>query len=631
MQLQIRLLGSVELCVDDQVVTPGAAKRRGVLAGLALEANRSVSLPRMAGMVWSDVPPASAVANLRSHAAGLRRALGDRVVARPNAYELRLSPHELDVTEFDRLAGEGRSLLAVPDPAGAVATLTAALAHWRGASGDGLPRGTALDNRWASLDEQRLQVFEELAEARLAAGEHGHLLPELRGHVDAHPLRERAWGQLMLALYRCGDVPAALTVYRDARAVLDEQLGIEPGEELGTLHRAMLDRASELAYTPPPVPITTATPPPAPAVAAATPPTPPTPPAGPAGGAGWAVPRELPAGLVTFVGRDRETSEVVTALRGTTRAAVVVTGAFGSGKTALAVRAAHAVAADFPDGQVFVDLGNRTSVTSGEVLGRVLRALGVAPADVPESTDERAGWFRSLVAGRRLLLVVDGVTRATQVRPLLPAGPGPALVVIGQRRLGSLDGVRRVSLRPLVAADARDLLVALAGPERLTVVPAATGELVRLCAGSVLALRVAGTRLAARPDMSVGALVGQLADGRERLDLLDYEDLSVRSSLATVVAAVRSDDEVAVRLLTLLGAAPDALRRPERVARQLGISGARLRRTLDDLADAHLVQRDEPGGYRLPGLVREYAAELADVPTVLAHPVTVRRGDPLAA
>ncbi|MEU5943244.1 AfsR/SARP family transcriptional regulator [Micromonospora sp. NPDC047548] len=628
MRLQIRLLGSVELRVDDQVVTPGAAKRRAVLAGLALEANHSVSLPRLVDMVWSDVPPASAVANLRSHAAGLRRTLGDRLVARPNAYELRLSPHELDVTEFHRLAGEGRSLLATPDPAGAVATLTAALAHWRGASGDGLPRGTALDNRWASLDEQRLQVFEELAEARLAAGEHQHLLTELRGHLAAQPLRERAWGQLMLALYRCGDVPAALTVYRDARAVLDEQLGIEPGEELASMHRAMLDRASELAYTPPCAPIATATPPPAPTVAAAPPPTSP---ARPAGGAGWAVPRELPAGLVTFVGRGRETSEVVTTLRGTTRAAVVVTGAFGSGKTALAVRAAHAVAADFPDGQVFVDLGNRTPVTSGEVLGRVLRALGVAPADVPENTDERAGWFRSLVAGRRLLLVVDGVTRAAQVRPLLPAGPGPALVVIGQRRLGSLDGVRRVSLRPLVAADARDLLVALAGPERLAVVPAATGELVRLCTGSVLALRVAGTRLAARPDMSVGALVGQLADGRERLDLLDYEDLSVRASLATVVAAVRSDDEAAARLLTLLGAAPDALRRPERVARQLGITGTRLRRTLDDLLDAHLVQRDEPGGYRLPALVREYAAELADVPTVLAHPLTGRRGDPLAA
>ena len=133
MKLQIRLLGTVELCVDGQVVTPGAAKRRAVLAGLAMEANRPVSLRRLADMVWADNPPASAVANLRSHAAGLRATLGDRLVARPNAYELRLAPHELDVTEFQRLAGEGRAMLATADPAGAVATLTAALAHWRGA------------------------------------------------------------------------------------------------------------------------------------------------------------------------------------------------------------------------------------------------------------------------------------------------------------------------------------------------------------------------------------------------------------------------------------------------------------------------------------------------------------------
>ncbi|MER6757932.1 BTAD domain-containing putative transcriptional regulator [Micromonospora echinofusca] len=630
MKLQIRLLGCVELCVDGQLVTPGAAKRRAVLAGLALEANRPVSLSRLADMVWPDVPPASAVANLRSHAAGLRRELGDRLVARPNAYELRLSPDELDVTQFHRLAGEGRALLATADPASAVGTLTAALAQWRGVSGDGLPRGTALDNRWASLDEQRLQVFEELAEARLAAGEHGHLLPELRGHLAAHPLRERAWTQLMLALYRCGDVPAALTVYRDARTTLDEQLGIEPGEELAALHRAMLDRAPELAYTPPTAPVTTTTVPvaPLPDAAGVAPP-----PSRFVGGTGWVVPRELPAGVATFVGRGRQTDEITTALRAPTPATVVVTGGFGSGKTALAVRAAHAVAADFPDGQVYVDLNTRTPAAPGEVLARVLRAIGVHPAEVPVSTDERAGWYRSLVAGRRLLLVVDGVTRAAQVRPLLPAGPGPGLVVVAQRRLGSLDGVRRVTLRPLAAAAARELLGTLAGPERLRVDPAATGELVRLCAGSVLALRVAGTRLAARPGMSVGALVGQLADGRERLDLLDYEDLSVRGSLTTAVAAVRTDDEMAGRILALLGAAPDALRQPERVARQLGISAARLDRALDDLADAHLLQphSNEPGRHRLPALVREYAAELAAEPRSAAGASTGRRVGPLVA
>lgn len=559
-------------------------------------------------MVWADDAPASAVANLRSHAAGLRRVLGDRLVARPNAYELRLAPHELDVIEFQRLAEEGRSRLATEDPMGAIPTLTTALAHWRGAAGDGLPRGTALDNRWASLDEQRLQVFEELAEARLAAGKHGDLLSELRGHLAVHPLRERAWGQLMLALYRCGDVPAALTVYRDARATLDEQLGIEPGDELAALHRAILDRAPEVSYTPPTAVIATAQAPPPAAEAK------------PAGVVGWTVPRELPADLVTFIGRTAETADVVATVTAATPAVMVVTGPAGSGKTAVTVRAAHVAATDFPDGQVFIDLGYRASVTPGEVLARVLRALGVAPADVPDGADERAGRFRSLAAGRRLLLVVDGVTRAAQVRPLLPAGPGPALIVVGQRHLGSLDGVRRVALPPLGAARARDLLATLAGPDRLAANPAATTELVRLCAGSVLALRIVGSRLARWPGMSVAALVGQLGDGRGRLDLLAYEDLSVRASLAIGVAVVRSEDEVAGRLFELLGASPEAPAVVDRAATQLGVSSQRVRQALEDLVEAHLLYRDGPGGYRLPALVGEYAAELAAVPFPLAHP-----------
>ncbi len=611
MKLQIRLLGMMELSVDGRDVTPGAAKRRAVLAGLALETNGSVSLSRLSAMVWSGRPPVSAVANLRSHAAVLRRIVGDRLVARPDAYELRLASDELDVTEFQRLAGEGQALLAAADPARAIRTLTAALGHWRGACGEGLPRGAALDACLACLDEQRLQVFEELAEARLAAGQHAYLLPELRAHLAAHPLRERAWRQLMIALYRCEDVSAALGAYQDARAVLDEQLGIEPGERLTALHRAVLDRSLELSYVPPPEPAVTS------------------PAAEPRPAAGWIVPRELPADLVTFVARTRESADVVAAVRGPAPAAVVVTGAAGSGKSALAVHAAHQVAADFPDGQVFVDLGYRTAVTSGEVVGRVLRALGVAPADVPEGTDERAGWFRSLVAGRRILLVVDGVTRAVQVRPLLPAGPGPALIAVGQTRLGSLDSVRRVTLRPLGPAQAHDLLAAVAGPRRLMVDPAATAGLVRLCAGSVLALRIAGARLARWPDMPVATLLAQLGDGRDRLDLLTDGDLSVRASLASTIAAVRAEDEVAGLLLELLGAHPDAPVVVNHAAAQLGVSTQRILRALDGLVDAHLVHPDGPSGYRLPALVCEYVTELAAIPP--AHPFPGQRIGPAAA
>ncbi|MEH0825752.1 MULTISPECIES: AfsR/SARP family transcriptional regulator [unclassified Micromonospora] len=535
--------------------------------------------------------------------------LGDRLVARPNAYELQLAPQELDVIEFQRLAEEGHSRLATEDSIGAISTLTAALAQWRGAAGDGLPRGTALDNRWASLNEQRLQVFEELTEARLAGGRHGDLLPELREHLAAHPLRERAWGHLMLALYRCGDVPAALAAYRDARTSIGEQLGIEPGEELAVLHRAILGRAPELSYSPPPVAAAAS----APAVQGR-----------PNFVAGWDVPRELPADVSDLVGRSAETADVVATVTTVTPAVVVITGAPGSGKTALAVRAAHAVAAEFVDGQVFVDLGCRTSVTPDEVLARVLRAMGVASADVPDGVDERVGWFRSLAAGRRLLLVVDGVTRAAQVRPLLPASPGPALVVVSQRHLGSLAGVGRVTLPPLDTSRACDLLASHAGADRLAADPAATAELVRLCAGSVLALRIAGSRLARWSGMPVASLVKQFGDGRGRLDLLIYDDLSMRASLATGVAVI-SEDEVAGRLLELLGASPELEAVVDQASAQMGVSTQRVRQALEDLVDAHLIHRDGPNSYQLPALVREYVTELAMSSSVSAYPPIKRQ------
>ena len=598
MALQIRLLGPVEVRVDDQLVAPGAAKRRAVLAGLAIESNRSVSLDRLADMVWSEVPPASAVANLRSHAAALRRTLGARLVARPNAYELRLAPCELDVTEFHQLAGEGRAALAADNPVAAVSRLDAALALWRGPAGDGLPRGTALDNRWASLDEQRLQVFEEVMEARLTLGEHGDLLPGLRRLLAAHPLRERAWAQLMLALYRCGDVPAALTAYRGARATLQEQLGIEPGEELQRLHRAMLDRAPELSYAPPLTSQPTAR-----TVEFESGPHI----AGP-------VPRELPPDLMTFVGRTREIADMLAAVTGATPA-VVVTGAAGSGKTALVIRAAHAMAADFPDGQIFVDLGYQPSFTGDEVLARVLRTLGVDDSEIPDRVSERSGRLRSLLAGRRFLMVVDGVTHAAQVRPVVPAGPGTALIVVAQRHLRSLDGVSRVVLDGLPAAEGRAMLDALAGAERLDAAPAAAAELVRLCAGSPLALRIAASRLVGRPSASVAAMVAELRDAGHRLSWLADDDLSVRQRLDVTYAAVCADDDLAERIFMLLGAVPEDATLPDDIAAQLGVSNQRMWQALEKLLDAHLVRADDSAGYYLPPLVRDYAAEIGELPT----------------
>ncbi|MEU4480229.1 BTAD domain-containing putative transcriptional regulator [Micromonospora sp. NPDC023966] len=610
MQVRIGLLGTMELWVDGQQLTPGAAKRRTVLAGLALEANRPVSLQRLAGEVWSD-PPSSAVANLRSHAAALRQAVGDRLFARPQAYELRLAPGELDVTDFQRLAEEGRSRLSERNPAGAIDALTGAIDQWRGTAGDGLSRGTLLDNHWMSLEEQRLQVFEDLVDAQLAVGAHGDVLPQLRRLLSAHPLRERSWGQLIVALYRRGDVPAALVAYRDARAALRDQLGIEPGEELQRLHRAVLERSPELSYEAPAPTVTVRE--------------------DVRQRDGREVPRELPAALGAFVGRTREQAEVMAALSGRTSVAAVVSGAAGSGKTALTVRVAHAVAADFPDGQVYVDLSYQPSFTGDEVLARVLRALGVDGAAIPQRTSERAGRMRSLLAERRIMIVVDGVTHAAQVRALVPAGPGSALIVVTQRHLRSLDGVLRVDLDPLPAEDGRALLHTLGCEERLASAPVAADELVRLCGGSPLALRIVASRLAARPTATVAELLVELRDPRRRLDWLADDDLSVRQRIDLGYAAVRADDDLAGRLFALLGGDPEAAVPPEDTAERLGVPAERVWRALEMLLDAHLVRLDASGGYRLPPLVRDYAAELAELSEMPAlHPLPTWRAESAA-
>ncbi|MEV4755356.1 AfsR/SARP family transcriptional regulator [Micromonospora sp. NPDC049559] len=605
MRIEIRLLGAVEVRVDGRPAVLGPAKRQAVLAGLALEHERQVSLERLASMVWAGQPPRSMVANLRTHAAALRQVLGDRVVAGPGAYRLRIGAGELDADEFTALAGAGRAALAKDDPSSAASSLTAALALWRGAvAGERLRCGPVLEAHLAALQEQRRQVFEDLAEARLALGEHANLVRPLRQYLADHPLRERAWAQLMLALYRGGDVAGALDAYRSARTVLDEQLGLEPGTELAALHRAVLDRV------PPPAPHRAvaetsrpASAPPAGEVATTA--------AGPP-----VVPRELPADRARLVGRGAELDQLLTAGRAAAGvpAVVAISGPAGSGRSALVVRAAHLLAADFPDGQIFIDLGGHGStpaaVTADRLVARALRALGPPPGGLPPQLDELTGWYRSRLAGRRVLVVVDDVWHADQVRPLIPAEAGSALLLTSWRRLGALDGVRRVPVGPLAVSDAEALLARLAGASRVAADPAATAELVRLCGGLPLALRIAGARLAGRPGWSVAMLAEQLTDERYRLDGLTYEGSSVRDSVARGYHAARLDDALVEPMFQLLGREPSGATAQEAAAR-LGVPPLRAWRSLEGLVDAHLAVGEGSGRYRLPALLRQYADELA--------------------
>jgi len=250
MSFMLQLLGPVEAIQDGHRLSLGPPKRRAMLTALALDANRVVSLDRLTQSIWT-APPASAVANLRSHAGELRHALSGRIAAKDGGYVLAVRPGELDMEDFLRLAASGRRALAAGDAAHASVQLGEALRHWRGQAADGLDVGPSLDVRLRSLDELRLDAFEDYLQARQAVSAYPDTVAELWTHVQEHPLRERAWGLLMLALYRTGNTAAALDSFAQARAVLAEQLGVGPGPELAALHRAILDRDASLDASPP--------------------------------------------------------------------------------------------------------------------------------------------------------------------------------------------------------------------------------------------------------------------------------------------------------------------------------------------------------------------------------------------
>lgn len=415
MSVEVRLLGPLELRVGGAAVYPGPAKRRAVLAVLALDANRPVPLSRLTALLWSGPPPRSAVANIRNHIAALRRTFGTRIVSRPGSYELKLDSQELDVAEFHRLAGSGRTALAHGDPTRAEPELAAALHLWRGPAGHELPRTGGLELVMAGLETDRLRVVENLAEARLDLGHAADLVPMLRDHLTAHPLRERAWAQLMLAWYRAGDLGAALSAYRQAQATLRSQLGVDTGAELTELHVAMLERARWLDHK---------------------------------ANAHAEVPRELPPDPAFPTVRPGELAEVL-AVAHRMPAAVVVHGPPGSGKSTLVTRAGHRLASAFPDGQIFI---RPARLSATDLMARVLRALGVAPGDVPEHADERLGRYRSLLAARRVLVVVDGAAESEQVSPLIPARHGSALLVTSVAPLRMPEGVTQVALPRELAA-----------------------------------------------------------------------------------------------------------------------------------------------------------------------------------
>ncbi|MEU0088934.1 BTAD domain-containing putative transcriptional regulator [Streptomyces sp. NPDC006274] len=528
--MDFKILGPVSAELDGHAVALDGSKQRTTLAALLLAEGKVMPDERLTAILWGWEPPATSTRQLYTYVSRLRTRLGNGLCLQRQGpgYRMDIGDATLDWSGFRRLAGAGRADLLAHRYEEAERRLSQALALWRGPALTGVTDHLR-DAEGPLMEEARLTALEDHAEAALALGRHTDVIPALTRQVTLQPVRERLRGQLMTALCRSGRQADALAVYEEGRRALADELGIDPGPALRALHQEVL--TGSLAPPAAPERRTVAV--------SAGPPAPPGRPLGTAAhrdGAGRPVPATLPAPPADFTGRADETAEVVTALRG--HHDVVITGASGTGKSALALWAADRCRDDFPEGRLHADLRTADGGprAPAEVLGWFLRALGAEPDRTPAGLDERIQLYRTLLAGRRMLVVLDNAFDDAQVRALLPGGGACRTVVTGVRfHLASLEGTRLVRLGPLPPADAGRLLVAVAGPGRLTASPEAAARIAESCDRLPLALRIAAARLAAHPHWPAELLADRLAVPERRLAELRLGSLDIRTGLRSVV------------------------------------------------------------------------------------------------
>ncbi|MEU0965932.1 BTAD domain-containing putative transcriptional regulator [Streptomyces sp. NPDC005917] len=664
-ELRFGLLGPPVLYLPGGEVRPiGSPKVRALLAALLLEAGRVVSVESVKDALWGGAPPVSAQASLHNHVTRLRRLLDDpeRLRAVPPGYLLRVDDGELDADVFDARVAQARAAHGRREWAPVLRACAAALALWRGSPLGGLPAefgGYAFVQR---VEEARLLLMEWRYDAELAIGgpRLGGVVPELAALVAEYPLREAYHRQLMLALHRTGRQAEALAVHRDLRNRLIEELGVEPGAAVREAHVEVLrgsggvgeggwyegvtdggvpdagvpdegvrDGGEAAAGVSWPVAQFPASPggastgrqPAAEGVEAGAEFDPVgEQPAGPGSARGDSpVPRpaQLPPCPAHFTGRTAVREELVDALTSAPAPAVtVVSGMAGVGKSALALHVAHHLRERFPDGQLYVNLHGATPgvppLAPAQALAALLRDLGADPRRVPEHLDAAAALLRSLLAPTRTLLLFDDAANAAQVRPLLPGGPGCAVIVTSRSPLTALDGARRFPLGPLTGEDSAALLRAVSGREEID----AGHPLVGLTGRLPLALRVVAARLAARRALTPEVLAGQLTATESRLQHLEYDDLSVRRSLAVahdaLAASDRSPDRDAALALRHIGSLDLPTYGAPLIARLTGTDERRAEAALDRLVDVALLEETAYGRYTPHDLVRDFARELAE-------------------
>jgi len=621
--MRFRLLGPLEVWDGEDWREIRAAKWRSLLAVLLIKAGQVVPVDVLISEMWQDAAPETAANLVSIYVLRLRRLMGDKdsslLRTRAPGYQLRPGEADSDVQVFEALVQDGRRALAGGDAEGAAGLLAQALALWRGSPLADVPPTPLVEAETERLAELRLDARELRITAELACGGHAQVIPELRRLLADHPLREGLWALLMRALDGAGRHAEALDAYGQARNAIAGELGVDPGAELRHLYTDMLAQDDLLAKEGGEAPgsisagtVTAGAPESVPSVVETrvSRPVP--------------APAQLPADVTDFTGREDQVRHLCDLLSGAgahgesgaVRIALVA-GSGGLGKTSLAVHAAHRVRGSFPDGQLYVDLLGATAhpLGVGDVLARFLRDLGVDGRDIPVDEAERAARFRTILAGRRMLIVLDNARDAAQVRPLLPGTASCSVLVTTRSRMPDLASTQLVDLNVLDDEDALTLFSRVVGNERAAAEPEATAEVLLACAGLPLAIRICAARLATRSGWTIAAMANRLRDEQRRLDELSVGDLAVRASFqvsfAALSASAQPDGIAPADAFRLLGLWPGPSVSAAAAAALFGTREYLAAAALEALVDARLLESTSTDRYKFHDLLRVYSSERA--------------------
>src|SRR6266536_2322121 len=595
--MRVRLLGPVDVMDGGEMLRASGLRRKAALETRGLGAGQVVGTCRLVDAVWGETAPA-ALHPLQSHVSYLRTVLGKpAIVARAPGYLLDLGDDGTDVLLAERLHRQGAQSA---DPARAAADLREALALWRGRPLADLAGLAWLEQQAGRLELLREQIRHALSDARLAAGVHRQLVPELEQAAADHPLDEQVHAQLMTALYRSGRQADALAVYQRLRSTLAEELGLAPGPALRDLETAILRQDASLDASAPAASLRSAAPP----------------------ASGVPVPAQLPPPVAGFAGRDAELArlDAIGDSQPDETSAVtiaVITGTAGVGKTALAVTWAHQVATRFPGGQLYVDLRGFDpaghALDPGQALRGFFEALAVPPERIPQALDDQVALYRSLLAGQRVLVLLDNARDAAQVRPLLPGSPGCLAIVTSRNHLTGLiagHGAYPLGLDLLTPAGARELLAGRVGAGRASREPGAVDEIIDGCARLPLALTIAAARAATSPGFPLAVFAADLREAGHALDPFDGDDeaTDIRAVFSWSYRALSPDT---ARMFRLLGLHPGPDMTAAAAASLAGIAADRAGAMLAELTRGHLLSEHRRGRYAFHDLLRAYATEQA--------------------